>query len=83
MATVARFDGIKIQFYWDDHPPPHFHAEYGEYRVQIAIDSLRIIRGDIPNSQFRKVIKWAESRKGQLHDAWMRCQSDLHPGKIA
>jgi hypothetical protein len=50
MATVARIDGIKIQFYWDDHPPAHFHAEYGEYRAQIAIDSLRIIKGYLPNA---------------------------------
>jgi hypothetical protein len=83
MATVAQVEGIKIQFYWDDHPPAHFHAEYAEYRAQIAIESLRIIKGYIPNAQFRKVIRWAKPRKGQLFAAWMQCQSDLHPGKIA
>jgi hypothetical protein len=83
MATVARFDGIKIQFYWDEHPPAHFHVEYGEYRAQVAIDSLKIIKGYIPSAQFGKVKTWARSRKSRLFDAWMRCQSDLHPGKIA
>ncbi len=83
MATVARIDGIKIQFYWDDHPPARFHAEYAEYRAQVAIDSLQIIRDYIPNVQLRKVIKWAKPRKDQLLVAWMHCQSDLHPGKIA
>jgi hypothetical protein len=82
MPTVAVVDGVNIQFYWDDHPPAHFHAEYGEYRAQIAIDSLRMIKGYIPRPQFRKVVAWAKSRKGQLFDAWMKCQSDLHPGKI-
>jgi hypothetical protein len=83
MATVARVDGIKIQFYWDEHPPAHFHVEYGEYRAQIAIDSLQIIKGYIPSAQFRKVIRWAKSRRDQLSAAWMRCRSDLHPGEIA
>jgi hypothetical protein len=83
MATVARVGGIKIQFYCDDHPPAHFHAEYAEYRAQIAIDSLQIIKGHIPNAQFRKVIRWAKPRRDQLFAAWMQCQSDLHPGKIA
>jgi hypothetical protein len=83
MATVARIDGIKIQFYWDDHPPAHFHAEYGEYRAKIAIDNLRVIKGYLPNAQLRKVRAWAKSRKSQLFVAWMRCLSDLHPGKIA
>jgi hypothetical protein len=32
MATVAIVDGIKIQFYNEEHPPPHFHAEYAESR---------------------------------------------------
>jgi hypothetical protein len=83
MPTVAQINGIKIQFYWDDHPPAHFHAEYGEYRAQIAIDSLRVMRGTIPASQYRKVVAWAKSRKRQLLAAWITCQSDLHPGRIA
>lgn len=82
MPTVAVVDGINIQVYWDDHPPSHFHVEYGEYRAQIAIDSLRIINGYIPNAQLRKVIAWAKPRRNQLLEAWIKCQSDLHPGKI-
>ena len=83
MPTVSTIDGIKIQVYWDDHPPPHFHAEYGDYRASIAIDGLRMIHGYIPVPQFRKVVAWARSRKGQLLDAWYKCQAGYHPGKIA
>ena len=83
MPTVAKVDGVKIQLYWDDHPPAHFHVEYGEYRAQVAIDSLRVISGYIPNPKYRKVVAWARSRKSQLLDAWIKCQSDLYPGKIA
>ena len=83
MPTVAVIDGIKIQFYWDDHPPAHFHVEFGEYRAKVAIDSFRMINGYIPNSQYRKVVAWARSRKSQLLEAWIKCQADWHPGKIA
>jgi hypothetical protein len=83
MPTVAVVDGIKIQFYWNDHAPSHFYAEYGEYRAQVSIDRFRIIEGYIPNSQYRKVIAWARSRKSQLRAAWIKCRSDIHPGKIA
>jgi Domain of unknown function (DUF4160) len=82
VPTVALVDGIKIQFYWDEHPPSHFHAEYAEYRAQIAIDSLQIIKGNIPSPQHRKIVAWAKSRKSELLTAWIRCQSDLNPGKI-
>ncbi len=26
MPTISTFYGILIQIYWQDHPPPHFHA---------------------------------------------------------
>jgi hypothetical protein len=83
MPTVATVAGVKVQFYWDDHSPAHFHVEYGEYRAQIAIDSLRIIKGYIPASKYQKVVAWAKPRKSQLFMAWMKCLSDLHPGTIA
>lgn len=82
MPEVARLEGIKIQFYWDEHPPSHFHVEYAEFRAQVEIDSLQIIQGYLPAPQYRKVVNWARSRKSQLQEAWMQCQSDLNPGKI-
>jgi hypothetical protein len=30
MPTVAIADGIKIQFYFNEHPQPHFHAAFAE-----------------------------------------------------
>ncbi len=29
MPLICEFFGIKIYMYWDEHVPPHFHAEYG------------------------------------------------------
>lgn len=29
MPGVNTFFGIVVAFYWEDHPPPHFHAKYG------------------------------------------------------
>jgi hypothetical protein len=82
MPTVTSVDGVKIQFYWDEHPPPHFHVEYGEYRAMIDMDTLEILEGDIPRPQYRKVLAWAQTRKAELLEAWISCQSDLNPGKI-
>ena len=33
MPIVSEFYGIKIMMFWDEHNPPHFHAEYGEKEV--------------------------------------------------
>jgi hypothetical protein len=31
MPEVSRFYGIVVKIFYDDHNPPHFHAEYGEH----------------------------------------------------
>jgi len=31
-----------------DHPPPHFHAIYGEYEAVISILASEIIQGQLP-----------------------------------
>ena len=41
MPVVAIVDGVKIEFYPDEHPPPHFHARYAEFVAQIEIRTSR------------------------------------------
>jgi Domain of unknown function (DUF4160) len=83
MAKVASFDGIKILFYHDEHPPAHFHARYVEYEAMIELRSLKILEGSLPRPQLRKVRDWAKTREKELVMAWVSCRSDLDPGKIA
>ena len=33
MPEISRFLGIVIKMFFDDHNPPHFHAEYGSDRA--------------------------------------------------
>jgi len=37
MPTIAWFYGIAIRMYVRDHPPPHFHAVYGEHEAFINL----------------------------------------------
>jgi hypothetical protein len=82
MPTVAVVEGIKIRLYWDEHPPPHFHAEFAEYRVIIDIETLEVLEGAIPRVQYRKVVAWARTRQAALLEGWTACQADSHPGTI-
>jgi len=40
--------GIVIQMFWQDHPPPHFHALYAEHEALIDIQTLNVIQGGLP-----------------------------------
>lgn len=52
MSEITRFFGIVIRMYFNDHNPPHFHAEYGEYEALFEIDTLAILRGGLPRRRW-------------------------------
>ena len=66
MGSVDKFEGIKIYINGREHLPPHFHCYYAEYHVLISIDTLDVIAGSIPKSQFKKIINWAKGKEDEL-----------------
>jgi hypothetical protein len=48
VPRISAFYGIVIAMYFDDHPPAHFHAKYGEYEAQVAIATGEILNGELP-----------------------------------
>lgn len=70
MPEISRFFGITIKMFFGDHLPPHFHAEYGEFKAQVDIRSLVIIAGDLPPRALGMVIEWASQHQDELKDLW-------------
>lgn len=60
MPEIALFRGIRITMYYDDHNPPHFHAEYGEHRCLVDIQMGCVIKGALPARQLKLVLAWTE-----------------------
>jgi len=56
--------------YYDDHPPPHFHARYGELSAQISIKDFSIIEGDLPSRVLGLVVEWASLHQNELEENW-------------
>ncbi len=54
MPDFDRFDGIKINIYFDELLPPHIHAEYGDDEVLLIIENGKIYEGWIPVKQLEK-----------------------------
>ena len=82
MPEISRFFGIIIRMYFDDHPPPHFHAVYGKYEVQIGINPIAILRGRLPRRAESMAIEWAAIHQRELIENWQRLSSDQSPQKI-
>jgi Domain of unknown function (DUF4160) len=82
MPTVAVVEGVKIQFYPSEHPPPHFHVVFAEHRAQIDISTLRVIKGRLPRAKLRVVVSWARARQEVLQERWEAVLAKRKPEKI-
>jgi hypothetical protein len=82
MPTVAIVEGVKVQLYAQEHPPPHFHAVFAEYRAQIDIESLQLMKGTLPPAKLRAIISWARPRRAALRRGWDMVASRRMPEKI-
>ena len=70
MPQISRFFGIIISMYFNDHNPPHFHAQYGENECLVSIIDLSVIEGKIPNRALGMVIEWATIHQEELLENW-------------
>ena len=81
MPEISRFYGIVIKMYYQEHNPPHFHAEYGENKAEIRIIDFGIMRGYLPPKAMTLVLEWAMEHKEELMIEWdtAREQKPLFP----
>ncbi len=68
MPEITRFYGIIIKLFFGDHPPPHFHAVYGEFVGLFDIENLEMIEGDLPARAKNFVEEWASKYQNDLKD---------------
>ena len=82
MPELSRFYGIIIRMYYDDHPPPHFHAVYQGEEVQVDIKTLEVMKGRIRRRALVLVLEWAALHRGELRRAWNVASRNQEPDKI-
>ena len=83
VPRISSFHGIVIAMYFDDHPPAHFHARFGEHEAQIAIATGEILRGQLPRRVQGLVEEWVELRRDELLDDWARAERQEPLRRIA
>lgn len=69
MPEISRFLGIIIFINFNEHPPPHFHAKYGEYQISVEIKT-GIIEGRFPPRALKLVLEWHSQHIDELLDNW-------------
>ena len=82
MPVISEFYGIKIFMFWNDHRPPHFHAEYGDKKVLVDIVNGTVIKGVFPFKQLKLVLAWCEIHREELLKNWENAKQQLEINKI-
>ena len=70
MPEISLFAGIRITMYYDDHNPPHFHAEYAGHKALVDIPNGYVIGGALPNRQLKYVLAWSDMHQDELMQNW-------------
>ena len=81
MPEISRFYGIIIRMFYNEHNPPHFHAEYGEYRIVLNLND-EVVNGFMPKRALKLIFEWTELHKDELLKNWEKCQTEDTPNKI-
>ena len=85
MPVLSMFYGIVIYMYAFDnrkHHRPHFHAEYAEFSVVVAIDDGEVLDGDFPRAKMKLVQAWLEIHREDLTADWNLAVQGLPPQRI-
>ncbi len=82
MPEISLFYGIKITMYYDDHNPPHFHAEYNGNIALVDIVNIQVNKGSLPNKQLKIVLAWCAIHQDELMQNWELCKQDKPLNRI-
>ncbi len=70
MPIVSSFFGIIIRMYYDEHNPPHLHAEYQGKKALFDFDG-NIIRGKLGSRTATKLVReWIDLHLIEIKEDW-------------
>ena len=71
MPTVKRFDRSRVEMYFGDHPPPHFHViTRSNERIAVVIETTAVLAGYADPRDTTEALAWAKRNKADLRRRW-------------
>lgn len=75
MPIISTFYGIVIRMFYEDHPPPHFHAEYQGEHGKFGFDGVMTVGNIRSRRALRLIHEWAELHRVELEANWDRARA--------
>ena len=82
MPEISLFYGIRVTMYYEDHNPPHFHAEYNGNKAIVDIIEARVIKGALPSRQLKLILAWCVIHQDELMQNWELSKDGLPLNRI-
>ena len=82
MPEISLFFGIRVTINYNDHVPPHFHAEYNGQKAIIDINEARVIKGALPSRQLKLILAWCVIHQDELMQNWELSKDGLPLNRI-
>lgn len=75
MPIISTFFGIVIRMFYQEHEPPHFHAEYQGQQAKFDFHG-EILAGEMRSGTARRLIReWASQHAPELEANWTRMKA--------
>ncbi len=68
--------------FYNDHAPPHFHAEYGDEEALFDIQTLEVLEGYLSRRAKMLVVEWALEHRNELMNNWHKARKPEELSKI-
>ena len=68
--------------HYDDHNPPHYHAEYNGRKAIIDIEKARVMQGAFPARQLKLILAWTVLHQDELMQNWELAREGLELNRI-
>jgi len=82
MPEISRFFGIIIRMFYDEHNPPHFHAEYSGNKAIFDFQG-NIIKGNLRSRTATKLVReWIDVHLFELEENWELARKSQEINKI-
>ena len=83
MPIISKFFGIVIRMFYDEHNPPHLHAQYQNEKAVFDLQG-NIIKGHLYSKTARKLIReWIDLHVTELEADWKLSKAGKEIKKIA
>ncbi len=68
---------------YENHNPPHFHAEYNGDKALVDIINARVIKGVLPAKQLKLILAWCVLHQDELMQNWELSKDGLPLNPVA